>query len=65
MLYITEVQPSKKPAGGVSMFGNSLQAAIKSKVAPNQSDSDKSDNDDWSDNEISITFFYSKNLFTR
>ena len=51
MLYITEVQPSKKPAGGVSMFGNSLQAAIKSKVAPNQSDSDKSDNDDWSDNE--------------
>ena len=59
------MQPSKKPAGGVSMFGNSLQAAIKSKVAPNQSDSDKSDNDDWSDNEISITFFYSKNLFTR
>ena len=48
------MQPGKKPAGGVSMFGNSLQAAIKSKVAPNQSDSDKSDNDDWSDKEKSL-----------
>ena len=51
------MQPSKKPAGGVSMFGNSLQAAIKSKVAPNQSDSDKSDDDDWSDKEKSLIIY--------
>ena len=42
------MESSKKPVGGVSMFGNSLQAAIKSKVAPKQSDSNESekDNDD-------------------
>ena len=41
------------------MFGNSLQAAIKSKVAPKQSDSDASEknNDDWSDNETSLKCF--------
>ena len=64
-MYIAEVQLSKKPAGGVSMFGNSLQEAIKSKVAPNQSDSDKSDNDDWSDNEKSLNFFASKTVLTK
>ena len=54
------MESSKKPVGGVSMFGNSLQAAIKSKVAPKQSDSDASEknNDDWSDNETSLKCFY-------